>query len=203
MIKVFQEDAHARDFMDGKLFANRLAYFKRIDGSDIRKDADEGAFMLPREGAVLDLTATNPATGEVISSIRIPGSQLAAPIAIRAGWANHVNLFCMYAVYSSDSEDITDGTAHGLKKQFTIPDGILERFGEHAVVIRNVQEFFRRVTVSAKQQGYGVKGQLVTYYDAETGTLAALSYADTVFAKRTEFRHEREFRISHKHWHYW
>ena len=198
LVKVFQEENHARDFMDGKLFANRLSYFKRIDGSDIRKDGDEGAVMLPREGAVLDLTAKNPVTGEVISSICIPGSELAAPITIRPGWANHVNLFCMYAVHScGDSEDnnITDSTAHGFKRQLTIPEGVLEGFGKHAVVIGNVREFFRRVADGAKQHGYAVKGRLVTYYDAEIGTPPELSYENTVFTKRNEFRHEQEFRI--------
>ena len=181
--------------MGGKLFANRLSYFKRIDGSDIRKDGDEGAVMLPREGAVLDLIAKNPVTQEVISSIRIPGSELEAPITIRPGWANHVNLFCMYAVHSCDSEDITDSTAHGFKKQLTIPEGVLEEFGKHAVVIRNVWGFFRRVVDSAKQQGYAVKGRLVAYYDAEIGTPPELAYEDMVFAKRNEFSHEQEYRI--------
>ena len=193
LVKVFQEEQHARDFMDGKLFANRLSYFKRIDGSDIRKDEDEdeGAVLLPRDGAVLDLTAKNPVTGEVISSIRITGSDLAAPIIMRPGWANHVNLFCMYAVHHScDSEDIA-----GSKKQLTVPKGVLEGFGKHAVVIENIREFFRRVVDGAKQQGYAVKGRLVTYYDAEIGTPPELSYEDAVFAKRNEFRHEQEFRI--------
>lgn len=191
LVKVFQEEIHARDFMDGKLFANRLSYFKRIDGSDIRKDEDEGAVLLPRESAVLDLTAKNPVTGEVIGSIRITGSDLAAPITMRPGWANHINLFCMYAVHHScDSKDIA-----GSKKQLTVPKGVLEGFGKHAVVIENTREFFRRVVDGAKQQGYAVKGRLVTYYDAKIGTPPELSYEDAVFAKRNEFRHEQEFRI--------
>lgn len=195
LVKVFGDEVHARAFMDGELFARRLSYFKGLDGSDIRRDEDEGAVMLQREGGVLELTAKNPETGEILSSIRIPGSQLAAPLTIRPGWANHINLFCMYAGHSGDTDNIADSTAEHFQRQLTIPEGVLERFGEHAVVIYNAKEFFRRVALGAKQMGYGIKGQLVTYYDAVAGMPATLPYEDAVFAKRNEYSHEREFRI--------
>ena len=194
LVKVFKMEEHARDFMNGAMFANRLSYFKGIDGSDIRKDDDEGALMLPREGAIVKLTTTNQKTGEV-SSIVIRESELAGPLIVRPGWTNYINLFCMYAGHRGDLENIANGAGEGCDKRLTIPEGVLEGFGEHAVIIVNVPEFFKRVAVSAKRKGYGIKGRLVVYYDAEVGAPSTLSYEDTVFAKRNKYAREREYRI--------
>ena len=71
LAKVFRDEVHARAFMDGELFARRLSYFKGLDGSAIRRDEDEGAVMLQRDGGVLDLAAKNPETGKIVGSIRI------------------------------------------------------------------------------------------------------------------------------------
>ena len=76
--------------------------------------------MLQREGGVFELTATTLATGKV-SSIRIPESELAAPLTIHPEWANHINLFCMYAGHSGDSNNITESAAEHFQRQLTSP----------------------------------------------------------------------------------
>ena len=194
LVKVFRKEEHARAFMDGKLFANRLSHFKGIEGSDIRRDEDEGVVMFPRQGTVLELTATDRATGDV-SSIRISESDLAGPLIMRPRWTDHINLFCMYTGHSGDFTHITDSNVHDFEKQLAIPEGVLEQFGEHAVIITNVREFFQRVKVGAEQKGYRTWGGLVRYYDADVGT-SPRSEIETIFTKRNKHEHEREYRIA-------
>ena len=194
LVKVFREEKHACAFMDGKLFANKLSYFKKIDGSDIRRDEDEGVVMLTPKGAVLELTATDQTTGEV-SSIRISESDLAGPITMRPKWTDHINLFCMYAGHGENFTQLTDRNVHDFGRWLAIPKGVLEKFGKHAVVITNVREFFERITVGAQQKRYRIWSGLVRYYDADVGT-SPKSEIDTIFAKRDIYAREREYRIA-------
>ena len=194
LVKVFREEKHACAFMDGKLFANRLSYFRKIDDSDIRRDDDEGVVSLTHQGAVFELTATDQATGEA-SSIHISESDLAGPITMRPKWADYINLFCMYAGHSGDFVQLTDRNVHDFGKWLAMPKGVLEKFGEHAVVITNVREFFERVKIGAQQKGYRIWGGLVRYYNADVGTVPE-SEIETIFAKRDIYSREREYRIA-------
>ena len=56
LAKVFNKREHAEAFLKGSMYANRLSYFKDIEGADnARGDEFEGAIMPPLDGSILNL----------------------------------------------------------------------------------------------------------------------------------------------------
>ena len=37
LVKVFEQEEHARDFVNGAIFANRLSHFKKLEGDEGRE----------------------------------------------------------------------------------------------------------------------------------------------------------------------
>ena len=194
LMKVFKCARHADDLIEGRLYANTLAYFKKMEDGGVRGDEDEGAIMLQREGLIIELTATNQVTGE-INRIRTSGDELAGPLIMRPEWFDHINVFCMYAGHTGDFKAITEQNVVAFKRQLEIPEEC-EQIGNHAVVIVNIGEFYRRVKAGSERSGYGVCGGLVKYYDSEVGTPVTRKDIDTVFTKRKEFEYQKEFRLA-------
>ena len=194
LVKVFQEREHADAFLRGEMYANTLSYFKKIEGDDGRGDEDEGAIMPPIDGLTITLQGTDLDTGEV-NTVAITAADLAAPPIIRPEWFDHINVFCMYAAHTSGFEGTSIDNLQDFKKQLEIPEDCA-KLGEHAVVITNTTEFFRRVKLAADRAGYGIYDKLVTYYDPAIGTPPVNWNIETVFNKRKEFEYQREFRFA-------
>ena len=195
LAKFFQEKEHANDFVNGRLFANRISYFKKIEGQDGRGDEDEGAIMSKDDDITIELTATNVETGEVVGKHTIYGTELAAPLVIRPRWFDHINVFCMYAPHSSGFQGISADNAQDLKEQLEIPEACLE-LGKYAVLITNAVEFIRRVKVAAERKGYRICSGLVKYYDPEVGTPPVQSDLETIFTKSKEYECQSEYRFA-------
>lgn len=105
LVNLFENKECADDFIRGKLFINRLSYFKKFEGDDGRGDEYEGAMMLPiTEGLVVTLESTDESTGET-HQFTIPVEDFAAPPIIAPRWFNHLNVFCMYAVLVANYQE--------------------------------------------------------------------------------------------------
>ena len=195
LIKFFQEEEHAKDFVRGKMFANRLSYFKEIEGNDGRGDENEGAIMSKNDSLTVELFTTDAETGEVTSKHTMYGTELAAPLVIRPRWFDHVNVFCMYTGHMCESQVISADNAQDIKNQLKIPDACAT-LGKYAVVILNPITFFKRVEVAADQKGYKIGHRLVKYYDSEVGTPPVRSDIETIFTKSNEYEYQREYRIA-------
>jgi hypothetical protein len=194
LVKVFEQAEHARDFVNGTMFVNRLFHFKKLEGDEGRGDEYEGNIMPQREGLILTLQATNQDTGEV-DEITITEDDLAAPVIMAPEWFDHINVFCMYAGHSGTFEWVSEANLLDFKKQLELPEDCIN-LGDHAVVITNVKEFFRRVKASVNREGYGMIGRLVKYYDPNIGTPPAGSEIDSIFTKRNQYAYQKEFRIA-------
>ena len=195
LAKVFKKKEYADAFLKGSMHAKQLSYFKKIEGDDNdRGDELEGAILPTLDGLVLTLEGTNPVTGEIVTSITITGEDLVSPVVMIPRWFDRINIFCMYAAQVDEHQEISHGNSSAFKRQLELPDGYTI-LGEHAVVITNKTEFFRRVKLAASQSGYGVFGNLVSYYDPEIGTPPAHRDIDSIFTKRQEYNWQREFRF--------
>lgn len=194
LAKVFQQSEYADAFLRGAMFANRLSYFKKIEGHDGRGDEDEGAIMPQIENLTLKLESTNLETGEV-DGVTLTADDLAGPPIMRPRWFDNINVFCMYAAHIDGFQGISSDGLQEFKSQLEIPWGYT-RLGRHAVVITNTTEFFRRVKHAADKAGYGIYGKLVSYYDPEIGTPPARWDIETIFTKRKEYEYQREFRFA-------
>ena len=85
--KFFSEEQHAEQFMRGRLYANRLGYFRELESDSVRADAHEGVSPL-RGDISLDATIDGLRTDRII----IPEHELAEPAEIRMNWTEHVKL---------------------------------------------------------------------------------------------------------------
>ena len=185
-VKFINEERYANDFIRGKIFANRLSYFKKIEEKESanRNDRHEGVvgWFQPGRGHLelngIDFTP-----------------DLAGPIEIQRNRLNYLKLFCIYVAHNGDlnSENLSSGNLDLLRKQLEIPEACLE-LGKHAVVVKDVPEFIHRIETIAKSKNYGVYRRLVEYYDPTTFH-GGFPDGGAVFRKRDEYRHQQEFRI--------
>ena len=194
LAKAFSDPQHAEDLIKGQLYANTLRYFRNIEGDPTRGDPEEGAMMPQLEGLAIELTSTNPTTGEV-DRITVTKDDLAAPPVIRPRWFEHVNLFCMYAARTGQFTTISEQNITNFQKQLEMPKDC-HRFGHHAVLIKNPSEFIRRVNLAAENKEYKVHSGLVQYYDPNIGTTPIHSPIQTLFLKRKMYGYQKEWRLA-------
>ena len=197
LAKFFQEEKYANDFVEGKLFANRLSYFKELEGDQERGDEDEGAIVFPLGSFTLDLTVINEDTGEETDLPTIGGSDVVTSPVMRPNWFNDINLFCMYVLHDDDLQGNSAGDTQDLEGCLKISKDCVD-FGEYAVVVTDHKEFIRRVYKAAVEVGYGLMGRLVSYYNPDNGTPPISSEIETIFSKRKEYEYQNEYRFAIK-----
>src|SRR5689334_10920673 len=95
LIKFFEEERYADQFMAGRLYLNTLAYFRKVESkdSDGRMDSTEAiAMWCQPDDFVMKLNV--PGIGET----EITKKDLAAPVSMSFDYHNYLHLFCLYAV---------------------------------------------------------------------------------------------------------
>ena len=194
LLKAFQTKTYANDFVAGRIFANRLSYFKKIESRDGQGDRYEGAIMLRRDDLVLELQATVARTREV-NRIVIPGNEFADRPIWQPKWVDHVNVFCMYAVDFGEIQSIRSEDLSDIRWKLELPEKFT-KLGRYAVVVRDVHEFFRRVETAAEMRGYRIHHGLVAYYDPSLGTRLSQSDITAIFSKRKKYEYQNEYRIA-------
>lgn len=185
-VKVCEKKKYTHDLLDGKLYMNRLSYFKKIEVEDEanRKDQHEGV-----------IGWLQPGKGQLeLNGYQIPKEDLAGPISIQMNYFDNFNIFCVYAAHSGDFQKLNQQSLPEFRRQLQIPDSCLN-LGKYAVVIRNVTEFQLRVKKAAQDNKYTGSFKLVDYYNPEKFS-GFFTENDAVFKKRKEFQHQREYRFS-------
>ena len=183
--KFFDEEMYANDFICGKLFANRLSYFRRLEEYEYANRGDR------YEGVINWL---NPAQCQLVIDGRDITAALAGPVELHLNWHDNFNVFCVYAGHSGDFKKLTSDNIDGFKKFLKIPEDCL-KFGNYAVVVTDASEFLNRVKTAITTNGYRLRSGLVKYYNAETfhGHFDGI---DAIFRKRDEYQHQREYRFA-------
>jgi hypothetical protein len=196
-IKFFQQEGWADDFMKGKLFLNRLSYFKKIEAlynDDGRPDTNEAVAMWWQPDRVR-ISMNFPAFGR----IEITEKDLAAPTCMSFEYHDHVHLLCLHAMYTSglpiigDKLLLEEGQVAELHKQLRI-DPRCFRFGRFAVIIL-ARPFMDRMTEVMRQQQRRMEYGLVRYYDNNTFH-GEIPREQILFYKQKRFEYQREFRIA-------
>jgi hypothetical protein len=78
--------------------------------------------------------------------------------------------------------------------QISIPDDC-KKLGEYAVIVTNVNKFIERVKAAVSSNNYGLNAGLVEYYDP-TIFNGFFSEVESIFRKRDEYKHQKEYRFS-------
>ena len=186
LVKFLDEEDHVRDLLDGKIYANRLCWFTRMEDRDAsgRQDRHEGAVAWHQPDR----------TNVAINGFNMT-PDLAGPVGMHWNWLNHLNIFCTYAGRLADvkSEHIPYEIPYELRSQLAIPERCLS-LGQYAVVLKDVPEFIRRVGETAKSRRCGMWYGRVKYYNPDTYHGNHFNI-DAVFQKQDRHGYQSEFRF--------
>jgi hypothetical protein len=196
-IKFFQQEGWADDFIKGRIYLNRLSYFKKIEAlydDDGRPDANEAVAMWLQPDSVR-MTFNFPAFG----SIEITEKDLAAPTSMSFEYHDHLHVLCLHAIYTLGLQTVGDkllleeGQINELHKQIRI-DPRCFRFGRFAVIIA-ARPFIETIDKIMRQQGRPMARDLVNYYD-DTTFHGKIPGERIPFYKQKRFQYQREYRIA-------
>ena len=186
LVKFFGKTTYADDFVHGKIFANRLSWFKQVE------DGDESGRMDRHEGTTIFL---QPGKCRIKINDMDMSDDLAGPVQGQMNWLNHLNILCLHAGGGDlDLASFSNDNIEALRQQLTIPQKCLD-LGKYAVVVMKVPEFIRRMRDSALAKGYGIKYGLVKYYDPETFH-GHFDDEEAAFRKQNRYSFQREFRFA-------
>ena len=186
LVKFFDDDAHAEDFVRGRVYANTLKLFKTLEGTDDSERADR------HEGTIAWL---QPGQGQFELNGMDITDDLAGPVQFQRSWLDHLHIFCMHAVHSGelDMATLSNENIGELQEQLLIPDEC-RGLGDHAVVVNDVPEFMGRMEAAAEANRYRMSRGLVSYYDPESFH-GAFRDVESIFQKQDRHAHQREFRF--------
>ena len=183
-VKVFDNKAYANDFINGKIFANKLSFFRKYEEEESgnRGDKHEGVVGWHQpEKVILKIN------GKVISG-------LSAPISVQMNWHDHLNIFCVYTAYGRRLDELTHENIEAFKKQLKISSDC-QKLGKYAVVIIDPKSFVDRISLAIKENNYGLTAGLVEYYDPNLFH-GNFTEEKSIFKKRIEFKHQKEYRFA-------
>jgi hypothetical protein len=165
----FGASQYIEDFRRGRLYMKPLTYFRQLEGDAHRGDPNEGAtWSIPAAGAALQVEVD----GRYCTIAALTGALRFARDADLTA-----NVFCMYALRRKHTEPLVD------------PRNLT--FGDTFAVLRDGDEFLRRVRSTAAPDGHRVEDHLVEYVDPDrhSGAMGA-------FRKFRHFEWQSEFRVA-------
>lgn len=166
----FGEESNIEKFCRlGQLFMRTLNDFRHDEVDELRGDKNEGThWTIQPELAKLQM--------EVDGVFReIP--RIVGPIRYSRDREKDVNIFCMYALRRRNPQTLID------PKNFS--------FGDAYVLLKDGDEFLRRVRQASIPKGQQLCWRLVEYVDPNT-----YSGAMGIFSKFSHFQYQSEFRIA-------
>jgi hypothetical protein len=197
LIKFFEREEWADEFIRGRIYLNRLSYFKKIEAhqeNNGRPDANEAVAMWWQpHGCVIDIDI--PRVGRA----KLTEKDFAAPIFTSYTHHNYFHILCLHALSISGFPVVdarfqfSEGHIDELQRQVRI-DRRCFRFGPFAVVMA-ARPFIERFEGVLRQQGRKVTEGLVEYYDDATFN-GEIPHEHILFRKQNRFKYQREFRIA-------
>jgi hypothetical protein len=184
LLKIFEKKEYAEDFIKGRLFLNRVSYFKAIENNDDKRGDEYEAVY-----AWLQPNKTKISIGD----IEIKSEDIVSPIVIQSQYHDNLHLLCLYASYTDKFQNVSKNNVEEFRKEIKINERCIS-LGNYAVLILNTQLFFKRFINATKKYNYRVKGQLVKYYDPTT--FHGFIKKDTIFQKQIEYSYQKEFRFA-------
>ena len=185
LVKLYDQMKHVEDFLSGKLYCNRLTYFQELEEAG-RGDPDEGGILF--EGVEMEIQADG---GEWH---KIEG--LTGPPRLNYPHINRLNLFCMTAFTVTapvTASELIDQMRSAIAE--SLPECL--KMGGHAVLVRDADEFIRRVKAAASLAEFQCWRGAVQYYDRYPldHYLWDRDSIKPVYWKAKKFERQREYRV--------
>ena len=195
ILRFFSEEQYADDFLNGKLYMNRLSYFQKQEEecTDGRADSTEAIKMWfqPHD---ISLSLNIPGIG----SAKIGPADLAGPMSFTSGTASYLHVLCMYAIYTSKIPAVNQADEQRLKlidelkRKFTI-DQRCFKLGPFAVIVP-AHPFLNQMQRQLRSQKYRFNAKLVEYYDDKTFH-GEIPDSEVPFRKQVRFAYQSEYRL--------
>ena len=159
---------HLKQLQDkGLLFMNILPYFWKIEDEELRGDPFDCAIQAIRRGPMITMVMSD---GKEVTLCRD------YTMKIRPLNPEKINIYCMYALRPH------------IEGAFPV-DKRNQRFGDHALLLLNPNEFMQRLESNLKSQKIVAKGDLIEYVnDEHTDKLGP-------FRKFSRFSYQHEWRL--------
>ena len=180
LVKFFTEEAHVEQFLAGKLFLNRLSYFKKIEQKALDGRADNA------EAVAMWWQPDNMLIKFHKLQLELTSKDLAGPVKVSMDYHNHLHIFCMYALYE-DGFKTEDGVT-----EYPIDRRCFE-FGEYAVMTQALP-FINQVHKYCMDNNIEMDGNSVEYYDEKTFH-GEIPLKEIPFRKQKRFEYQSEFRF--------
>ena len=195
LVRFFDREEYADQFMQGRLRLNRLRYYKRLEATcgDGRGDyAEAPAAWWQKTNLFIDFH-DHP-------ELNIRPENLAGPVLFSFETFDNLSILCMTAIHTGDFDldrqsgqiSVFEGDEEKLRKQLRI-DSRCFSFWSFAVMVR-AAEFVLRAKKTIQDFGYTYNSTLVDYFDPdiEHGTFPL---SRMPFRKRNVFSYQNEYRI--------
>ena len=189
LMKFCTERGHAEELLDGILRCNRVSWFRDL-GDPNRGDKHEGSRLM-EDG---ELSIRDDETGQWHPLDTV------GPVRFNHPAVDNLALFCTSLVRSERHEYLCQEMVDEFMRQLEASLPTFVSMGAHAVVIRDMQELFRRVDAATKREGYTFRAKPVSYYDSYPLQLL-LKPDDSIepaFHKHESYRLQREHRFAIK-----
>lgn len=143
----FGKNVHIEEFCTlGRLYMKSLCDFRRIEADALRSDRKEGThWTFPSDQVKLQME---------INGVFQDIPEISGPIRYSRDRDQSINVFCMYALRRKDPQTLIDPKNFG--------------FGDTYVLLKDGDEFLRRVRNSPVPQGQQLSWQLVEYVASAT-----------------------------------
>ncbi len=187
LMKFCTDADHAEELLDGILHCNRVSWFRDL-GDRNRGDKHEGTRLM-EDG---ELSVRDDETGQWHPLDTV------GPVRFNHPAVDNLALFCTSLVRSERHEYPCQQMVDEFMLQLQVSLPTFISMGEHAVVIRDMQAFFRRVDAATKRKRYTFRARAVDYYDSYPLKLL-LEPDDSIepaFHKHESYRLQREHRLA-------
>lgn len=182
-LRIFENEKYMEEFLNGKIFINRLSYFRQLeeDVADNRADLKEGLAALWQPEDVI---------------VKLNGYRLtdfAAPIESRIVGSDNLHVFCLFAGATNANNLSDPNKIDVIREDLKVPEEFA-KLGNHIVLIHNSQAFIERMVNAVKNKGFRGSAGMVEYYDPESFTG---EFGDrAAFYKQNMYSHQKEYRFA-------
>jgi hypothetical protein len=193
LVKFFEREEYANQFLQGRLYLNRLRHYKRLEEAcgDGRLDYAEAPAAWYQKDKFSMEFHDHP-------KLNIRPENLAGPALFSFESYDDLNILCMTAIHTGEfaCEDglisLAEEDEDQLHAQLQI-DARCLKMGSFAVVMR-AGDFVLRAKNAIEAFGYAYNSTLVDYFDPATFHGRFL-LAEMPFRKRDTFSYQNEYRI--------
>ncbi len=168
LAKIVQERCYGEAMIAGRLFLNRLSYFKKGE-QGARHDSDEGSIVI-QANIIKEFKMNNRPFKSIKRFTKQPYH------------LGDIHVLCLFA---------------GHTKNFP-SQRLIGELGDYALLIRDHEKFFTKIGEACERRGYNTCGRYVRYYrkDRDSVGTERQDGKDAVFYKPEAFRYQQEYRIA-------